>query len=70
PPPPPPPPGGENCDPAYTTDGVCVPRWFPRGVWDRCGWLQDQGVTRVEVRGRDRHHLDLDRDGVACERFD
>ncbi|MBY8848885.1 excalibur calcium-binding domain-containing protein [Saccharothrix sp. MB29] len=47
-----------------------MPRWFPRGVWDRCGWLQDQGVTRVEVRGRDRHHLDLDRDGVACERFD
>lgn len=61
---------GHNCDPAYVTEGPCVPRRFPRGVWKLCDWLRDQGTTRIEVVGRDRHHLDVDRDGLACERFD
>jgi hypothetical protein len=62
------PPEHENCDPSYVTDGICVPWRFPRGVWRYCDWLHDQGVTRIEVVGWDRHHLDRDRDGIACER--
>ncbi|WP_158846992.1 excalibur calcium-binding domain-containing protein [Saccharothrix deserti] len=64
------PPWGENCDHAYVTDGVCVPWRFPHGVWQLCEWLHDQGVTHIVVEGWDRHHLDLDRDGIACERAD
>ncbi|MFD1152296.1 excalibur calcium-binding domain-containing protein [Saccharothrix hoggarensis] len=85
PPPPPPPPetsstvesttpsstvADENCDPSYVTDGVCVPRHFPTGVWLKCEWMHEQGVSRIEVVGRDRHYLDRDRDGIACERAD
>ncbi|WP_367134459.1 excalibur calcium-binding domain-containing protein [Saccharothrix sp. HUAS TT1] len=65
-----PPPRDENCDPSYATSGPCVPRRFPRGVWRLCDWLHDQGTTRIEVVGRDRHHLDRDRDGIACEPVD
>ncbi|MFE2755631.1 hypothetical protein ACFXGA_26875 [Actinosynnema sp. NPDC059335] len=61
---------GHHCDPAYVTEGPCVPWRFPRGVRELCDWLRDHGAGRIEVVGRDRHHLDLDRDGLACERFD
>ncbi|MEV8443149.1 excalibur calcium-binding domain-containing protein [Actinosynnema sp. NPDC051121] len=61
---------GEDCDDAYVTDGPCVPWRFPRGVWRLCEWLHEQGVTRIEVVGWDRHHLDRDHDGLACERAD
>lgn len=64
------PPWAENCDYSYVTDGVCVPWRFPRGVWRYCEWLHDQGVTRIEVVGWDRHRLDRDHDGIACERAD
>lgn len=60
----------DGCDLSYSTDGICVPWRFPRGVWRYCDWLREQGVTRIEVRDRDRHHLDLDHDGTACERND
>ncbi|RKT57980.1 hypothetical protein [Saccharothrix australiensis] len=61
-----------RCDNAYVTDGVCVPWLFPPGLFPpglgrACEWLRDQGVTRIEVRGHDRHRLDRDRDGLACE---
>lgn len=61
------PPKDENCDPDYLTNGVCVPRRLPPGVWRMCEWLHEQGVTHVEVLGWDRHLLDLDHDGIACE---
>ncbi|PSL54991.1 excalibur calcium-binding domain-containing protein [Saccharothrix carnea] len=61
---------GPNCDHSYVTDGACVPWRFPRGVTRECEWLRDQGITRIEVVGWDRHHLDRDRDGIACERAD
>ncbi|KOX13722.1 hypothetical protein ADK67_43770 [Saccharothrix sp. NRRL B-16348] len=61
---------GDNCDHSYVTDGPCVPWRFPRGVWRLCEWLHDQGITRIEVVGWDRHYLDKDRDGIACERAD
>ncbi|MFI9813046.1 hypothetical protein [Saccharothrix variisporea] len=60
-------PKGNNCDDGYLTDGVCVPWFFPMDPREACEWLRDQGLTRIEVLGRDRHHLDLDLDGVACE---
>ncbi|MBB5954643.1 hypothetical protein FHS29_001213 [Saccharothrix tamanrassetensis] len=59
-----------RCDDNYVTDGLCVPWRFPPGVRHACRWLSDQGVTRIEVQGRDRHRLDLDFDRVACERTD
>ncbi|ONI82419.1 hypothetical protein ALI22I_40720 [Saccharothrix sp. ALI-22-I] len=64
------PPWEENCDPAYVTDGVCVPWRFPSHVWRLCDWLHDQGLTHIQVEGWDRHHLDRDQDGIACEHPD
>ncbi|MCE6995796.1 excalibur calcium-binding domain-containing protein [Saccharothrix sp. S26] len=61
---------GENCDHSYVTEGPCVPWRFPRGVRRFCEWLREQGTTRIEVVGWDRHYLDRDRDGIACERAD
>ncbi|MER5264394.1 excalibur calcium-binding domain-containing protein [Actinosynnema sp. NPDC002837] len=61
---------GDNCDHSYVTDGPCVPWRFPRGVSRPCEWLYEQGITRIEVIGWDRHYLDRDRDGIACERAD
>ncbi|NUT93110.1 MAG: hypothetical protein HOY78_13900 [Saccharothrix sp.] len=60
-------PNRNNCDDGYLTDGVCVPWFFPLDPREACEWLREQGLTRIEVQGRDRHHLDLDLDGVACE---
>ncbi|ROP39653.1 excalibur calcium-binding domain-containing protein [Saccharothrix texasensis] len=61
---------GDNCDYSYLTDGACVPWRFPRGVSKRCEWLYEQGIRRIEVVGWDRHRLDRDHDGIACERAD
>ncbi|MEJ2857224.1 MULTISPECIES: hypothetical protein [unclassified Saccharothrix] len=60
-------PNRNNCDSGYLTDGVCVPWFFPLDPREACEWLHEQGLTRIEVLGRDRHHLDLDLDGLACE---
>ncbi|MEU7526778.1 hypothetical protein AB0A74_13680 [Saccharothrix sp. NPDC042600] len=61
------PPHRNNCDRSYLTDGPCVPWFFPLDPRAACEWLRAQGLTKIEVKGRDRHHLDLDLDGVACE---
>lgn len=61
------PPRRDNCDRSYLTDGACVPWFFPLDPREACEWLRAQGLTRIEVKGRDRHRLDLDLDGVACE---
>lgn len=60
----------ENCSPEYVTDGPCVPRRFPHGVWRKCEWLYEQGTTRIEVVGWDHHGIDRDHDDIACERAD
>jgi uncharacterized membrane protein len=65
-----PPTSDDHCDPAYVTEGPCVPKRFPRGVWRKCEWLYDQGTTKIEVVGWDHHYLDRDHDGIACERSD
>ncbi|WP_309109694.1 hypothetical protein [Saccharothrix sp.] len=59
-----------NCDRSYLTDGTCVPWFFPLDPRKACEWLREQGLTRIEVHGRDRHRLDVDLDGIACERED
>ncbi len=51
-----------DCDPSYP--GVCIP---PAPPDLDCADLRERGLCDVEVRGRDPHHLDRDRDGVACE---
>lgn len=33
---------------------------------DACEWLHEQGVGKIEVRGRDGYGLDLDLNGIAC----
>ncbi|XVV03515.1 hypothetical protein ACQPW3_40405 [Actinosynnema sp. CA-248983] len=63
-------PNRNNCDRSYLTDGACVPWFFPLDPREACEWLREQGLTRIEVHGRDRHRLDVDLDGIACERED
>ena len=48
-----------ECDPSYPT--VCIP---PPPPDLNC---RDLTFSRFEVRGRDPHRLDSDRDGVGCE---
>jgi hypothetical protein len=54
-----------GCDDDYTTNGVCVPWLFPLLV-DPCEWLRTRGSLHIEVRGLDRHQLDVNLDGIAC----
>ncbi len=63
--------GFDGCDHAYGRIGQCVPWTFPKMPQaDRCAWLLDRGYGRLEVHGRDRHHLDRDKDGIACGKGD
>ena len=52
-------PRGGACDPNYA--GACVPP-YPPDV--NCG---DIAARNIRVVGTDVHHLDVDRDGIACE---
>jgi hypothetical protein len=67
-------PGSDGCDHDYGTAGQCVPWTFPPGVDDtpqaRCAWLGVHGYAALPVHGRDRLHLDRNRDGIACGRGD
>jgi len=61
-------PGNVNgCDFNYGDVGQCIPAQFPASVTDRCGWLARQGLVSIPVTGVDRHGLDVDGDGLACE---
>ncbi|GAA1386100.1 hypothetical protein [Catellatospora chokoriensis] len=74
--------GIDGCDHGYRMPdrpGLCVPWRFPPGVRARCDWLRGHGyfdpapdgtVPRLLAHGKDRHHLDLDHDGEACEKAD
>ncbi|MEV6207300.1 hypothetical protein [Kitasatospora sp. NPDC051914] len=67
-------PGSDGCDHAYGTAGQCVPWVFPPGVGSttraRCAWLTAHGLGELQVHGRDRMHLDRNRDGIICGRDD
>jgi hypothetical protein len=58
--------GVDGCDHTYGTAAQCVPRSFPPGVTDRCGWLAAHGFGPLPVRGPDRLGLDPNHDKVAC----
>jgi hypothetical protein len=60
-----------GCDPGYGAPGQCVPVHFPPYVADnpadRCAWLARQGLLPLAVVGADRHGLDPDANGIACD---
>ncbi|MET0424668.1 MAG: hypothetical protein ABW046_12380 [Actinoplanes sp.] len=56
----------DGCDRGYGTPTQCVPWKFPPGVTGKCAWLAANGFTRLTVTGPDRHRLDPDQDGLAC----
>jgi hypothetical protein len=57
----------DGCDHGYGERTQCVPWTFPPGTTDKCAWLAAHGFDAVPVLGKDRHHLDLDGDGIACD---
>lgn len=60
----------DGCDHAYGRRNQCVPWSFPAGVVDGCAYLRDKGFGPLAVHGRDRHGLDRNGDGSACDRGD
>lgn len=64
------PPYATGCDYDYGKAPQCVPWVFPpevETVQDRCDWLADQGFKTIAARGKDRHGLDADKNGIACD---
>ncbi|MBU2665248.1 hypothetical protein KOI35_17225 [Actinoplanes bogorensis] len=57
----------DGCDHGYGTRTQCVPWTFPASATDKCAWLAAQGFTKLTVHGKDRHQLDPDRNGIACD---
>jgi hypothetical protein len=45
----------------------CVPWAFPPGVTGKCAWLAERGFAPLTVTGADRHRLDPDDTGMACD---
>lgn len=57
----------DGCDHGYGDRNQCIPLTFPDGTDDKCAWLAERGFTKVAVNGEDRHKLDPDDNGVACD---
>ncbi|MBM2616470.1 hypothetical protein JIG36_12975 [Actinoplanes sp. LDG1-06] len=57
----------DGCDHGYGTRTQCVPWAFPPSVTDKCAWLTAQGFKSLTVHGTDRHKLDPDKNGIACD---
>jgi hypothetical protein len=57
----------DGCDHGYGEPTQCIPWTFPPGTTDKCVWLTAHGFGAVRVLGTDRHHLDPDGDGLACD---
>jgi hypothetical protein len=57
----------DGCDHGYGERTQCIPWTFPPGTTDKCAWLTAHGFGAVKVVGKDRHHLDPDGDGLACD---
>lgn len=60
----------DGCDRDYGTPIQCLPWTFPPGVTDRCAWLRERGLAPIRVVGVDRHGLDTDHNGQACDSGD
>lgn len=57
----------DGCDHGYGSTGQCIPWSFPPGTDDKCAWLAERDYGTLAVRGADRHELDPDGNGVACD---
>ncbi|SDT69737.1 hypothetical protein [Actinoplanes derwentensis] len=59
----------DGCDRSYGTRTQCVPWRFPPGVTDGCTWLRERSFLDAPLTARapDRHHLDPDTNGLACD---
>ncbi|GAA0425075.1 hypothetical protein Acor_36630 [Acrocarpospora corrugata] len=60
----------DGCDHAYGTAGQCVPWDFPKLAKGetRCDWIRAHKLAGITVNNpRDRHRLDPDRNGIACD---
>ena len=57
----------DGCDHDYGSTNQCVP-WTIAGTTTaaRCTWLTGHGFGPLKVYGKDRQHLDSNRDGTAC----
>ncbi|MFC1443011.1 hypothetical protein ABUW04_32685 [Streptacidiphilus sp. N1-10] len=57
----------DGCDHDYGTTNQCVP-WSIQGATTaaRCDWLTAHGFGPLKVYGKDRQHLDSNKDGTAC----
>jgi len=60
----------DGCDHDYGTVNQCVPWNIPAPAGQRCQWLKANGFGPLKVAGRDREHLDTNRDGIACDTGD
>lgn len=59
----------DGCDRSYGTRSQCIPWHFPPGTTDACAWLRARGFLNhpLTSHGADRHHLDPDTNGLACD---
>ena len=57
----------DGCDHGYGDRNQCIPLTFPDGTTSKCDWLADRGFTKIAVNGADRHELDPDNNGIACD---
>lgn len=64
------PPYIDGCDHSYGKSGQCVPWVFPKleKGQTKCDWLRERKLAGITVNSkRDRHRLDPDRNGIACD---
>jgi hypothetical protein len=57
----------DGCDRNYGRRVQCIPVAFPGDARDKCAWLRAHAYQTVPVVGKDRQHLDADRNGIACD---
>jgi hypothetical protein len=60
----------DGCDHGYGTVNQCVPWTIPASAGQRCPWLAAHGFGPLKVHGRDRQNLDVNHDGMACDKGD
>lgn len=59
----------DGCDHDYGEPDQCIPWGLPEGLEDikaKCAYLKPDGKT-FRVRGGDRHRVDPDKNGIACD---
>ena len=57
----------DGCDHDYGKPDQCVPWSIPgSGTAAKCAWLSTHGFGTLKVYGKDRQHLEQDKDGKTC----